>query len=487
NFTYPRYSLDFSFFRAYGTDGKPLTPDHFFRWSVAGSKEGDAVFVVGNPGSTSRLSTVSQLRFERDYAIPQAVDLLRSRLNTVESYVEAHPDSAQEFDLKNVQHQISNQLKKNEGELAGLRNPDIIARRQAAEDRLKADISAVDSLREEFGSAFAMIEDLQRSKEAVSPQSRGFTFFASDVTDSHVLVRAVYGYFLSIMSQRGAPPDRVKEIREDAMKLEDWPEELEVSMLAARLRELSESLGTIDPTVNRILQGRSPEEAARAYISGSALMDSASFAAAVEEGYLSSGDPTIPLAEALTPLYLTIQQQVSGVQERESELNALLARARFALHGEEVPPDATFSLRIADGVVSGYPYNGTMAAPYTTFFGMFDHYHSYGGEGSDWDLPENWFSAPETFDRTVQVNLVSTNDITGGNSGSPLLNKDLEIVGLIFDSNIDALVNTYIYLDDRGRAVAVDSRGILEALDDLYEADRIVNELTTGAAEDSSR
>ncbi|MEX1054589.1 MAG: S46 family peptidase, partial [Rhodothermales bacterium] len=227
NFTYPRYSLDFSFFRAYGTDGKPLTPDHFFRWSVAGSKEGDAVFVVGNPGSTSRLSTVSQLRFERDYAIPQAVDLLRSRLNTVESYVEAHPDSAQEFDLKNVQHQISNQLKKNEGELAGLRDPDIIARRQAAEDRLKADISTVDSLREEFGSAFAMIEDLQRSKEAVSPQSRGFTFFASDVTDSHVLVRAVYGYFLSIMSQRGAPPDRVKEIREDAMKLEDWPEELE--------------------------------------------------------------------------------------------------------------------------------------------------------------------------------------------------------------------------------------------------------------------
>ncbi|MEX1054546.1 MAG: S46 family peptidase, partial [Rhodothermales bacterium] len=255
----------------------------------------------------------------------------------------------------------------------------------------------------------------------------------------------------------------------------------------ARLRELSESLGTIDPTVNRILQGRSPEEAAIAYISGSALKDSASFAAAVEEGYLSSGDPTIPLAEALTPLYLTIQQQVSGVQERESELNALLARARFALHGEEVPPDATFSLRIADGVVSGYPYNGTMAAPYTTFFGMFDHYHSYGGEGSDWDLPENWFSAPETFDRTVQVNLVSTNDITGGNSGSPLLNKDLEIVGLIFDSNIDALVNTYIYLDDRGRAVAVDSRGILEALDDLYEADRIVNELKTGAAEDSSR
>ena len=482
NFTYPRYSLDFSFFRAYDKEGNPLAPAHYFPWSRTGTKEGDAVFVVGNPGSTSRLITVSQLEFERDYSLPQGIDVLRSRLKIMEDYIAANPDSARAYDLKNVQHQISNQLKKNEGELAGLRDPVIIARRQAAESELQRRIAAVDTLEEKYGDAIMRISEVQRSKEASASQAGAFAYFASPITDSHVLVRAIYGYFLAIISQRGAPADRIKEIRDEATGLDDWPRAVEREMLAARLREMRTYLGPNDPTVSRILGGRSPEEAAESIISSTALIDSASYAAVLDKGYLSSGDPTVALAEAITPLYLQIQQQVSGLQDLEKDLNAQLALARFALFGSEIPPDATFSLRLADGVVSGYEYNGTRAAPYTTFFGMYDHYYSYGGEDTDWDLPDEWLSPPATFERSTPVSLVSTNDITGGNSGSPLLNRDLQVVGVVFDSNIDALVNTYIYLDERGRAIAVDARGILEVLDEMYDADRIVEELLNGRA-----
>lgn len=480
NFTYPRYSLDFSFLRAYDADGEPLESPDYYEWSTAGAREGDAVFVVGNPGTTSRLSTVSQLRFERDYNLPQALDVLHTRVAILDDYIDEHPDEVQTYDLRNAAHQLSNQVKKNEGELAGLRDERLIARRQKAENALLEQVAAVDTLQEKYGDVMRSIAQLQGAKEATAAQSGAFTYFASPAIDSHVLVRSVYGYMISIMRQRGVPADRIEELREDALEIEDWPVELEKEMLAARLRELRSYLGDNDPTVNRVLQGRSAEAVAERIVSNTALTDSASYAALLEEGYLSSNDPTVMLAEALTPLYFSLQQQLSGLQTREQSLVADLARARFAVYGRDIPPDASFSLRIADGVVAGYPYNGTIAPTHTTYYGLYSHYHSYKSVSDEWDLPESWLTPPADLDLTTPVNLVSTNDITGGNSGSALLDKDLRIVGLIFDSNIDALQNTYIYLDERGRAISVDSRGILEALDDMYEADRIVEELRTG-------
>ncbi len=480
NFTYPRYSFDFSFLRAWDADGAPLRTPHYFAWAEEGAEEGEAVFVVGNPGTTSRLATVGQLAFERDYMLPAALDALRERMRVLEEYMAEAEDSAREYDLRNAWHQISNQFKKHEGELAGLRDSLLIARRMTAERDLAAAIAEVDSLEEKYGHAIGEIARLQRSREAMADQNRAFLFFGSPAFDSHVLVRAAYGYVIGLMRQRGMPADEIEETLEEALRMENWPPELEKRMLAVRLREFLRYLGENDPTVNRLLQGQTPEAAADRIVSDSALQDSARYAALLEEGFAGSGDPAEALARAVTPLFLSIQQQRSGLESREEELGALLSLARFALYGTEIPPDATFSLRIADGVVADYPYNGTVAPPHTTLFGMYDHYYSHGGEDTDWDLPDRWLSPPDSLDRSTPVNLVTTNDITGGNSGSPLLDKDLRIVGVAFDSNIDALQNTYVYLDERGRAVSVDARGILEALEHMYGADRLVRELLRG-------
>ncbi len=480
NFTYPRYSFDFSFLRAWDADGAPLRTPHYFAWDEDGAQEGEAVFVVGNPGTTSRLATVGQLEFERDYMLPAALDALRDRMRVLEEYMEEEEISTREYDLRNAWRQISNQFKKHEGELAGLRDSLLIARRMTAERDLAAAIAAVDSLDEKYGHAIGEIARLQRSREAMADKNRAFLFFGSAAFDSRVLVRAAYGYVIGLMRQRGMPPDEIEEVLEEALDMENWPPELEKRMLAVRLREFLRYLGENDPTVNRLLQGQTPEEAADRIVSDTALQDSARYAALLEEGFWGSGDPAEALARAVTPLFLSIQQQQSGLESREEELGALLSLARFALYGTEIPPDATFSLRIADGVVADYPYNGTVAPPHTTLFGMYDHYYSYGGEDTDWDLPDRWLSPPDSLDRSTPVNLVTTNDITGGNSGSPLLDKDLRVTGVAFDSNIDALQNTYVYLDERGRAVSVDARGILEALEHMYGADRIVRELLRG-------
>lgn len=477
NFTYPRYSLDFSFFRVYGPDEEPITSENYFRWSTEGADEDDLVFVVGNPGSTSRLATVSQLIFERDYSLPQRLATLRSRAAILEGYIDENPGAAEEYGLVNVLFSLDNSIKATAGQLRGLRNPYLIARRRAAQEDFREDLAERDSLQLLYGDVFDEIAALQTAREAPADQLEAFTGFGSPSLSSHIMVRAFYVYLYSVASQRpGMPSQQLENIREEAMAVEEWPASLEEEFIAARLRDLQASLGALDPTVEALLGERTPGEVAEEIVNETALTDSAGTAELLEAGYLESDDPTVPLIEALAPLYLTMSRRMAGVRARQQALNAELARARFAIYGESVPPDASFSLRLADGIVDGYTYNGTRAPWHTTYFGMYDHYYSYVVRDA-WELPPDWADKPAGLDLDVPLNLVSTNDITGGNSGSPLLNTDLELVGVIFDSNIEGLPNQYLYRDAQARAVSVDARGILEAVRDVYGADRIVAEL----------
>lgn len=480
NFTYPRYSLDMSFFRAYDADGNPVTGNDFFSWDTSGSQEGDVVFVVGNPGSTNRSSTVAILEYARDYALPQQIAALEERVAALEAYLGATPEGEEPATVRNSLFSMRNSIKASTGELAGLRDSGLMARRLAAEENLRRDLAQVDSLEMEFGGVFQSLEELQRSRKAETSRAAAFLLFGS-TAGSRVLTRALYGYYYDTLQRRGVfSPAELEEVRKDALAFEDNPPALEQALVAIRLRDLERALGPTDPTFRKVTGGLPIDSVASQLVATTAIADSAGYTLLLDGGYLSSEDPTVEFINAIAPLYFTVTGQEQSFSNREELLKGHLSQVRFALYGTQTPPDASFSLRIADGVVQGYAYNGTKAPPYTTFYGLYNHYYAYRGVSESWDLPEAWLMPPSSFDMATPLNLVSTNDIAGGNSGSPLLNRDLEIVGLIFDGNMESLPNTYLYSDVAGRAISVDARAILEALDDIYDTDRLVLELTRG-------
>jgi hypothetical protein len=303
-----------------------------------------------------------------------------------------------------------------------------------------------------------------------------FATFANLRLGARILVRALHGYYYDFLRTRGAPPDRIESIREDAETVTDWPPGLEKKVLVAQFEEIRSAYGSDHPTVQRLFKSRTAETLANRLVEKSVLTDSSAFLKLLDEGYRRSDDPSVPVIEALAPMYLNVNRQMQDIRQTERTLNARLARARVRVYGTRFPPDATGSLRLSDGRVAGYRYNGTTAAPFTNFFGLYDRYYSHNQEA--WSLPPRWIAAADSLDLGTPLNLVSTADISGGSSGSPLLNEDLELVGVVFDSNVEGLPNEYLFRTQSARAVAVDVRGILAALRTVYDAERLVSEVT---------
>ncbi|MGW8265996.1 MAG: S46 family peptidase, partial [Longimicrobiales bacterium] len=479
NFTYPRYDLDMSFYRVYGEDGEPLQTENYFSFAPEGVQAGDLVFVIGNPGNTTRLNTVAQLEYRRDVEDQAILDLLRTRTPALQEYAADHPAEAREMDLRNTIFSFLNYLKSQTGVVKGLHDPIIMAKRRDHERKFQAAIDADPGLQAEYGDLITRMAELQDQKREMAPQLSSFLALGHATLGSSTVGRALTAFqYLSAQTQ-GAPAEMLEELRAGLLETPEQPREINEAQLAQRFQDFVRNYGPDDAFVQAILQGRSPEGAAASILSRSALADSVSTAQAIADGTLAMTDPAVQLAQAMIQQLVLAQQVQQAVLPEEAEIASALGRANFEVYGTDVPPDATFSLRIADGLVADYEYNGTIAPVYTTFYGMYDHFYSYGA-GSDWDLPERWVHPPQGFDLSTPINFVSTADIIGGNSGSPVINRNHQVVGLIFDGNIESLPGDYIYLPERNRAVAVDSRGILEALDDVFGADRLVLEVTTG-------
>lgn len=478
NFTYPRYALDMTFFRLYGENGQPLeTPEHF-QWSETGVSEGDLVFVVGNPGSTSRLETVAQLEFRRDVQDVALLSLLDSRIDVLEQYLEENPNAPET--VRNDLFSLLNSQKAYRGIVRGLNDPWIMARRADMERQIREAIAAKPALQQEYGEVIDRIASLQQQKQEQAAGYKAFAALGSPSLDGTALIRSLYAAQYVAGKMQGAPDEALADLRQTILETADQPPALQEALIAGRLRDIQSAYGADHPAVANILQGRSPEGAAAVIVQQSPLADSARTAQALDGGTLAMTDPALQMARALLMAFGPYQQAVQPANAQEEELARQLGRVRFDIYGTAVPPDATFSLRIADGVVSGYEYNGTVAPPYTTFYGLFDRHFSHGGEA--WALPQRWLDAVSDIDLKTPMNFVSTADIIGGNSGSPMLDRDLRIVGLVFDGNIESLPGDYIYLEERARAVAVDARGIVEALRSVYGADRLVQELTGAPA-----
>ncbi|MGE0158778.1 MAG: S46 family peptidase [Gemmatimonadales bacterium] len=487
NFTYPRYNLDFSLFRLYGEDDRPLsTDDVYFPFDDDGLEEGDPIFIVGNPGSTSRLQTVAELEFRRDISDRYVLDLLRTRMEAIDEYIQAHPAEAEELDLRNTYFSLSNSLKAYTGQVEGLEDPIIIARRRDSDRRFQEAIEADPQLAARYGDLIERMAELQEQKREVEPGFGAFLAMTSSDLESATLHRALIAYQVLSARQGGAPPQAVQELLDELRAVPQQPRELDQALMEARFEDFVRFYGEDSQLVNAVLGGMSVEQRAQAVVSQSALSDSARAAQAIQGPGLTMQDPALGIVRAYLPAFIEFQQTAGEVFPQEAEIAADLGRARYEIYGTDVPPDATFSLRIADGVVTGYEYNGTIAPPFTTFYGIYDRHFSFEGE-PDWALPEKWMGPPEGLDLSTPMNFVSTADIIGGNSGSPVLDQELEVVGVVFDGNIESLPGDYIYLPEKNRSVTVDVRAILESLDVIYDADRLALELRTGRLVETER
>lgn len=475
NFTYPRYSLDFSIFRAYGPDGQPLRPDAYFPFEPAGTTADELVFVLGNPGSTSRLQTVSQLEYRRDIADIARLDYVSSRERVYGDFIAANPGDARLPELQDTYFGLGNSRKAFTGRVTGLQDPRVLARRAAAERDVQRALAARPDLQAQYGDVFARIAANRTAARPSAAQARAFFGLAPGAPyNGSALNRA----FAVVTAGATAPT------AEAFAGVADQPVEIQRGLLAARFRDLLRNLGPTDPTVRAAIGAGTPEAAAERILASTRLATAASAEAARTTDL--SNDAAVVVARALLPAIqaYSASQQAAGAELAEQTTR--LARARFDLYGTSIPPDATFTLRLTDGTVTGYDYNGTAAPPYTTFYGLYDRYYSQcvatGRTGPDcpWALPQRWLDARDDLDLATPYNFVATTDIIGGNSGSPVVNKDLEVVGIAFDGNIEGLPGDYIFDDTVNRTVSLDVRAMLEVLDEVYGLDWLVDELTAG-------
>ena len=468
NFEYPRYDLDVCFFRAY-EDGKPAKIEHYLRWSPAGAKDGELVFVAGNPGRTDRLNTVASLEYLRDVELPLRLDMLESREAFLLAYGRRSPEAFRHS--KEELFSIQNSRKARVGGLEGLQDKDFMARKARDEAELRAKVGSAAAGSQGTAGAWDKItlakKVAARIAKAYFYHERGYAFDSELFTTARTLVRLAH--------EKTRPnSDRLKVFGDAALKsleLKLFSEapiypEFEEARLAESLAHWKMQIPD-DPLLEQVFVGRSAALAAKQVVTGSKLADVSVRRMLAEGGVTAiekSDDPMIKLALAVDPAARAVRKihedQVEGLEDASY---AQIARANFELKGDAVYPDATFTLRLAFGVVRGYELGAKTIAPFTTLGGAFDH-AKYHGDKPPYELPKSWHDARAAGRLGLETpfNFVSTADIIGGNSGSPVVNRDNEIVGLIFDGNIQSLVLDFGYDDRVARAVSVDSRGIIE-------------------------
>jgi Peptidase S46 len=481
NFTYPRYDLDITFFRVY-EDGHPAHLDNYLRWSRTGVKDGDLIFVSGHPGATSRQQTMAQMDFTRDVVYPSSLATLKRRIALLQDFSRQSEENARiaKEDIFGLQ----NSLKAITGYDAGLLDKAIMDVKAADEAKLRAAYKAdpKNAGAPDPWDEIAQAMKLQREIYLQLSYLERLRGFASGLPQiARVLVRAA--------EERPKPnADRLREYRDSALpSLEQQLfsaapvyKSLDTVLLADSLAEMQEALGKDDADVQKVLNGRTPADAAKEIISGTKLDDVAVRKQLYEGGQAAiaaSNDPLIVAMRAIEPDSLAVRKifddKIDSVVRRDG---TLIAKARFAQSGFAQPPDATFTLRLSYGAVKGYTENGKKIPYFTTMGGAFEHSAEHNDQ-PPFKLPESWMNAKSKLDLKTPLNFVSTADIIGGNSGSPTVNKEGEVVGIIFDSNIESLPWNFAYSDVQGRAVSVDSRGIQEALRHIYGASALADEL----------
>ena len=472
NFTYPRYNLDVTFWRAYDEQGNPLnTGKNYLKFNKKGAAEGEPVFVVGNPGRTERYRTVSQLTYDRDYRYPLQYKFLKNRNDMLmRKYHTIKSDPTKEYEaqeLLNDVANVANSMKAFGGISKGLKDPALFGRKVEMENFIRSKAPGV-----------TYWDEMAKQYETLNPQGWAITYLSpSPYRGVHFTVMHDLMNYKEMVKNNG-PQDKKDKLKstiiEKFSKLND-AEQIEYFTLF--LNEVKEDAYPGDMTLQKVLGRRSINEYVKYLLKETKFTEEKKVTKFFEkeDKMEKDDDPLMEAAAIFVGRYKEASQLFQNSGPARQSLEAKIANQAFKVYGDQLPPDATFTLRISDGVIKGYDYNGTKAPVVTTFFGLYDRYYSFNKE-FPWTLPERWQN-PSMELLMSPFNTVSTNDIIGGNSGSPLINKNREAVGLIFDGNIESLPGNFIFDEEVNRTVSVHAGGIYAALKYIYKADRIVAEI----------
>ncbi|MEW6321109.1 MAG: S46 family peptidase [Acidobacteriota bacterium] len=486
NFTYPRYCLDMTLFRVY-ENGKPLATKHYLPWSPEGARPGDAVFTSGHPGATQRLNTVAHLEFLRDHALPLSIEIYGSIRDALEAY--GRTGAEQQRQAKDLFFSLENALKSWRGQLLGLRSAALMDRKRAAEEALKAAVSATPDFAARFGDAWDQVAAARGSLPAYNLERVLLESALGFYSDYFSFARTIVRWADESQKPNGQRLPEFTDARKAQIERQLGSEVpvypgLEQARLTASLTMLRDKLGADHAVVRLALEGQSPAARAAALVTGTTLGEAKQRLALFSGGAAAvraSTDPFIVLARQVDSrareLRTKYDNEVIGV---ERDAYAKIAQAVFAVQGESAYPDGTFTLRLSFGQVKGYVEEGRQVPPFTEIRGLFARGDEHGLE-PPYTITDRWMKARAALNPTTPYNFVSTNDIVGGNSGSPVVNAKGELVGLIFDGNIQSLPSYFAYDGEVSRAVSVDVRGMREALAKVYQAEALLAELT-GAA-----
>lgn len=474
NFEYPRYCLDVTLFRVY-EDGKPAKIDHYLKMDPNGAKDGDLVFVSGNPGRTRRILTSDAVEYQRDTALPRTLNMLRRKEIALQQYGLEGPEQTRRGrdDLFGIQ----NSRKAYTGMLAGIQDPSFVESKRKSEQEIFSTLKSDPKL-SSLSGAWDTIRQLQDKRREMITKGASLRTQLAGFAEKIVL-----------MATEDTKPSaqRLREFRDSARQsleqelFSEVPvyEDLERMLLADELSRLAEDRGGNDPLVKSVLAGKSPRARAAEIIAGTKLGSAQArkeLAKQGLDGIKNSTDPLVDMIRKMEPEYRKIREATEAIDEQERQAYAKVTEAKFAVGGDSVYPDATFTLRLSYGAVSGYESNGKQIPSSTKLGGAFEH-EKVHLEKDPWVLPKSWHAAKDKINPDVPFNFVSTCDIIGGNSGSPVVSRDGAMVGIIFDGNIESLPGDFYYSDKQARSVSVHIAGVLEAMRKIYQAGHLADQM----------
>lgn len=485
NFTYPRYELDFAFLRAYDENGQPVESPHFFRWSEKGAADGEPVFIIGRPGNTDRLISMMQVMFHKNHRNPTILNLYNELYQAQYRHFQANP--GQQAEMLSQLLSIANGRKVFAGFQLALNDEYLMAKKRDFEEELMQRMNKDKALYTEYRDMWGRIEEAVNTLNGhyVDYFTHQINSFTSPAHLELAKSLVEYAEQMDLPEEERAAAYRVGRLEETkkglVLKAEDMG--LEKLRIQAHANYLAKAAGRNSEALKIAYNGLTGEQALKYILENAAVASPEKVRMLVEgspKGILEARSPYLAFALQSKKKLAELGPILQSAQNTLEVQNQRLARLIFKAFGAKMPPDATSSLRISDGRILGYEYNGTLAPAKTAYYGLWDRYYSFGKKDYPWGLHERWQKPPAELDLSIPVCFASDNDIVGGNSGSAVINRNAEVVGLVHDGNLESIAGNYAFLPEENRAVSTDSWGLMEALKHIYKAHRLVKELEEG-------